>query len=107
MWKYFSVRCSQISDKNSLFETSPACPSDKRGIVTEMSVEHWWNDTDKRKRSTGGGGALSQFHFVDHKYGMAGLESNPVLRGDRPAIQPLRSDTVFLGIQFAYVLYKN
>ena len=48
-WKYFSVRRSQISDTNSLFGTSPACPSDKCGIVMEMSVERWWNDTDRGK----------------------------------------------------------
>jgi hypothetical protein len=72
----------------------------------EMSVEHWWNDTDREKRSTGGGAPVPM-PFVHHKYGMAGLWSNPVLRGDRPAIKPLRSDTVVWGMQFAHVLYKN
>ena len=50
------------------------------------------------------GGDLSQFNFVHHKYGMADLGSNPVLRVDRSAIKPLRSDTVLWGMKFAYVL---
>jgi hypothetical protein len=29
-------------------QASPACPSDKCSIM-----EHWWNDTDRRKRNTG------------------------------------------------------
>jgi hypothetical protein len=53
-----------------------------------MGMEHWWNDTDKGSELLGGVGDLSLFHFVHHKYGMAGLGSNPVLRGDRPAIKP-------------------
>ena len=49
----------------------------------KMSVEYWWNDTDRAKqkyvyRETN----LSQCLFVHHKYHMHWLEWNPVLRGE-------------------------
>jgi len=27
----------------------PVCPSDKNSIKMKMSMEHWWNDTDRGK----------------------------------------------------------
>jgi len=39
-------------------------------------------------------------------YDMAGLGSIPVVRGDMPAIKPLRYDAVLWGMMFAYVLYR-
>jgi hypothetical protein len=35
-----------------LFENShasPACPSDRSRMKVKMSMEHWWNDTDRKK----------------------------------------------------------
>jgi hypothetical protein len=26
----------------------PACPSDKSNVKMKMSMEHWWNGTDRR-----------------------------------------------------------
>ena len=26
----------------------PACPSDKSSLKIKKSVEHWWNDTERR-----------------------------------------------------------
>jgi hypothetical protein len=46
-------QCSNdISLSNVVFDgtqTSPACPSDKKSRKIKMSVEHWWNGTDRGK----------------------------------------------------------
>jgi hypothetical protein len=50
-WNFFSIQYFLISERGLLFEYSQAklvC-SDKRNVEMEMSVEHWWNDTDGRK----------------------------------------------------------
>ena len=44
------------------------CPSSKNKMYMKISMEHWWNDTDRGKpKYWGGGGSLYQCHFVDHK----------------------------------------
>jgi hypothetical protein len=41
-----NVQCSQIFERSRCrsFLYFPACPSDKGGIRTKRSVEHWWKD---------------------------------------------------------------
>ena len=39
------VRKSIVLFEGSL--SSPACPSGKSRIEMQMSMEHWWNDTDR------------------------------------------------------------
>jgi hypothetical protein len=34
-------------------QTSPVCPSGKSNVWVKMSVEHWWNDTDRGKQKCG------------------------------------------------------
>jgi hypothetical protein len=41
-----------VRKKVALFEgsrASPACPSDKSSKKTEISIEQWWNYTDREK----------------------------------------------------------
>jgi hypothetical protein len=48
-WKYFSFNDSLYPKQTFFFEgseASPACPCDR----TKMEMEHWWNDSDRRKR---------------------------------------------------------
>jgi hypothetical protein len=48
----FCTILPDIRKNNVLFagsQASPACPSDKISIKVKMSMEHWWNDTDKGK----------------------------------------------------------
>ena len=52
--------------KHKESQASPACPSDKSSVKIKMSMEHWWNDTDKRKRMCLKKN-LSQCHCVHHK----------------------------------------
>jgi hypothetical protein len=40
------VRESVVLFEGSL--SSPACPSDKSCVEMQMSVEHWWNDADRK-----------------------------------------------------------
>jgi len=59
--EFFYVRCSPISERAPLFkgsQASPACPSDKSVVEMNMSVEHWWNDTEWGGEQWGG--TLSQ-----------------------------------------------
>jgi hypothetical protein len=51
------VFCPVLADvkKKSIFvfagsHISPVCPSEKNVIEMKMSMEHWWNYTDKAKR---------------------------------------------------------
>jgi hypothetical protein len=50
-WNFFPVQYFLISERGLLFEYSQAkfvC-SGKRNVWMEMSMEHWWNDTDRGK----------------------------------------------------------
>jgi hypothetical protein len=31
------------------FQASPLCPSDRISVMMKMSMERWWNDTDRGK----------------------------------------------------------
>ena len=68
-----ALSCPMLPDttKNTaLFEgsqTTPACPSGKSNIMMTMSVEHWWNDTDRSAPCWEGGGDVFQYHFVHQK----------------------------------------
>jgi hypothetical protein len=44
------MQCFQISKRSLLLEgsqASPVCPSGKSNMYMKMSMEHWWNDTDR------------------------------------------------------------
>jgi hypothetical protein len=50
---FFCVFFPDIRKSSGLFEgseDSPACPSDKSNIKMKKGMEHWRNDTAKRKR---------------------------------------------------------
>jgi hypothetical protein len=44
----------------------------------KMSVEHWWNETDREKLT------YAEKSLSDTNLTSTGLESNPGLRGERP-----------------------
>jgi len=55
--------------KVPLFEVSqatPACPSDKSNIKVELSMDQWWNDTDRGKLEYSEE-YLTQCQFAHHK----------------------------------------
>jgi hypothetical protein len=91
-WRYFSVQCSPNIWKNiALLEgsqPSAACPSDTNGIKLRMSMERWWNDTDRR-RPKYSQKYLSQSHIAHHKSHMdwSGIESEPP-RWEADDLQP-------------------
>jgi hypothetical protein len=61
-----------------------------------MSVERWWNDTERRKTSVFGGGGTSPTATLRTTNIMRnGAGSNPGLRGERPATDPLRHGTAY------------
>jgi hypothetical protein len=58
MWQYIYIYAMLLQfRKQQCFlegsQVSPVRPSDKSGIEMQMSVKHWWNDTDRGHRSTG------------------------------------------------------
>jgi uncharacterized protein YraI len=48
------------------FQTSAGCPSDKDWNKVKMSMEHWWNDTERGKQKYGETN-LSNFRFFHRK----------------------------------------
>ena len=55
--------------KVPVFEVSqptPACPSDKSNIKVELSMDQWWNDTDRGNLEYSEE-YLTQCHFAHHK----------------------------------------
>ena len=57
-----------------------------------MSVEHWWNDADRRKLKYWDS-ILSYFHFIMH---WSGIERS--LRGERAAINRLNYEISWCGL---------
>jgi hypothetical protein len=55
----------------------------------KMSVQHWWNDTDRGKNRSTRRKACSNAHFVHQNFTWIGLGSNPGLRGETPATDRL------------------
>ena len=50
--KVFSTEYSPISEKALTLGRFPdfaLCPSYKSKVLMKMSMEHWWNDTDRGK----------------------------------------------------------
>ena len=45
MFRDVRKRIALFKDSQSL----PTCPSDKNSIEMQMSVEQWWNDSDRGK----------------------------------------------------------
>jgi hypothetical protein len=69
----------------AFFEYSNAlliCPSDKSGIKMKMSMEQWWNITDRGKPETLEEKRVSVPHY-SLKSMWIGQVSNPNLRGER------------------------
>ena len=57
-----------IRKGTALFEgshTLPACPSDKSGIKMKISMEHYWNGTEKNPKYSKK--TLSHFRFAHHQ----------------------------------------
>jgi len=88
--------CVGLLDKrksNALFQSSkspPACPSDHTSNKTQMNMQHWWNDTDRRKQKYWERN-LSQWRFVHHK-SHTDLVLNPGFRSVRPETNRLSHD---------------
>jgi hypothetical protein len=50
----FLCNSSLMSVRPPLFskpQDSPACPSDNRNIMMKISIEYWWNGTDRGKQN--------------------------------------------------------
>ena len=67
----------------------PPCPSDKISIKLKMSVELWWNVTDRGKREYWRKAPLPVSLRKTHPT-WTGLELNPGLCGERPANHSLK-----------------
>jgi hypothetical protein len=66
------------------FQASPVCPSGNSDVYMKISIEHWCDDTDRGTRKYWER-SLSQCHFDQYKFHMAGLGQNPGVRDERPA----------------------
>jgi hypothetical protein len=73
-------------------QASPACPSAKSTIMMKMSIEHWWNDTDKGKVGTRKGTCPSATLSTTNPI-CPGMGSNQDLHGERSATNRLSSYT--------------
>jgi hypothetical protein len=49
--KALYCQCSPISKRGVLegSQALPACRSESRSVQMKMSMEHWWDDTDRGK----------------------------------------------------------
>jgi hypothetical protein len=54
------------------FQASRSSPSIKKSIITSLSMEHFWNNTEEGKAKFSGK-TLPQCHFVYHKFHLKGL----------------------------------
>ena len=68
-------------------QSSPDFPTRKSSMYVKMSMEHWWNDTDRGKPKYSEKN-LSQWHLVQHTSHMyePGMESGTP--SERPATKP-------------------
>jgi hypothetical protein len=86
-WNYFLRRMfPHICTRISLFETSPACPSDKNGIAMKISMEYCGNGNWQIKTSVLGGGPL--------QFPICGRSVHPAShwKGPHPAVMRARSE---------------
>ena len=65
-------------------QDSPDSPSSGRNKELQMSIERWWNDTNRRKPKYLDKN-LSQCHSEHHNFTRTDLELNPDLGGERSA----------------------
>ena len=92
---YFLSNAPWFPKGNYILEGSqawPVCPSGKNNTYKKMSMDHWWNDTDRGKwnarRKTCPNATLSTSNLIPNDLG-----SKPRLRGDRPANNCVNSGT--------------
>ena len=83
-----------------MFVNFAVCLSDKCGIKLRMSIEQWWNDTD-RKKSKYSEKTLFRCNLVRHETQIEGL------RVQRPATNCLSHGTTLFGLNIMHTLYKQ